>query len=351
MAQWRATFKEGNLTQYVRSFEQFTAAFTYSDLNKTTTFRSTLRGRAEALALNIPVATPWGEFRRQLLEGWEPEPRRQSKRDDFPFLKRERKEDAEHYMERLQALAEQVFDDVTPTSRQRTVIAQFVNGQPDPIADKLCALTFNSYSEALTAVLKVESRQQRTARDRHRGTRRADISASGYAEDDPVNEELSCAMGQVTQGETLTPEQIAAYYDPADSDTTGLQGCDEHSVPTSSREWVAEAFQCVLSDENGLCEETAIFSVLRTTAPMKGDRPPQPGRPMVCFFCKKPGHRWMRCFRLKDVLVRNGMKPLAFRPNGPGTDRRTAQVLSVPNQTGNQTKPAPPTPPTPSSNQ
>ena len=75
------------------------------------------------------------------------------------------------------------------------------------------------------------------------------------------------------------------------------------------------------ADEDGV---TLTVDVFRALTDLQG-QPDSRTTQWPCFFCKVPGHRWMRCTKLKAILKANGMKDYVPRPRPTTDDVPTAK--------------------------
>ena len=78
-----------------------------------------------------------------------------------------------------------------------------------------------------------------------------------------------------------------------------------NTVKPDVRDWIRVALTTLDTEEDGHYNEDEVVNALQV-AKMTRNTTQSRG---VCFFCKKPGHRFNKCFRLRDILVKNGMKP------------------------------------------
>ena len=252
--------------------------------------------------------------------------------DSFNNLVREKRESAEKFHERLNSVAVRAYGHFSEHARRDLVLSQFLSGQPTAIADKLCALNFDDIEAALTAVIKSENYLAKGDRGRARGVRRAEY------DDDSAN---TPTVQQVRETPPVAPQPPT--YLPADQSTPNttdeigilIAGLDKYQVPPESREWLSTVFAGLESDADGYYDEDLTYAVLRTMAQTRGERPAPPGQKSTCFFCKRPGHRWASCYKLKDILVQNGMRP-PTRPN-PATKNQPATTTpkTVPTTSSN----------------
>ena len=100
------------------------------------------------------------------------------------------------------------------------------------------------------------------------------------------------------------------------SDCDDYDSCDElctnvprdilgpEVIAPEARDWVQNAMNIAGTEEDGHYDEDRIYQVLQISAVSKPDKYTSRGK---CFFCQRVGHRWERCFRLRDILEKNGM--------------------------------------------
>ena len=68
--------------------------------------------------------------------------------------------------------------------------------------------------------------------------------------------------------------------------------------------WVNHALEVINLDDQGQFEEDDVMLVLQATIQENSK-----GRNNVtCYFCSRKGHAWRKCYQLKKILIKNGMK-------------------------------------------
>ena len=77
-------------------------------------------------------------------------------------------------------------------------------------------------------------------------------------------------------------------------------------------EWVYPSIQNVQVAEDGSFDEDEIYRILQANGDIVDNEATNTSRCSICFYCKKNGHTWRGCFRLRNILMQNGMKS-----NGP----------------------------------
>ena len=83
-------------------------------------------------------------------------------------------------------------------------------------------------------------------------------------------------------------------------------------------------------DDEGVFEEGAIHTLLRATA--AGLESKFTGQ---CYYCKRSDPGWTRCFTLREIFVKNGMKPYKPTTAPCRTDAQPAKPMA----TGIKTQP------------
>ena len=87
----------------------------------------------------------------------------------------------------------------------------------------------------------------------------------------------------------------------------GEDTSDDNLLETDNVRWLMNALNDISCDEIGHFGEAEVFSILQSstekpnTARGKGNNGP-------CYFCKREGHGWRRCYRLRNLLRKNGKK-------------------------------------------
>jgi len=270
---WRETFgenSEANVREYIRRFEMHAATKNWTDLAKTSSFLSTLEGRARFITRDVTPQYSWRDVRQLLEEEWEPPNQAEILREKLSLRHRTTKETPEQYLRAIQDLAVRGYGDYPAEMIKDIVFRQFKLGQPDYIMDAIYMVEFRDVNHALNYVQKLESR--------------------------PVRRKVHTAAARVE-----TPDTYDTGYDasPVSDDDGGPVVIGKEAIL-----WVRRAFAYTETDDDGYYDEEELYGLLRTTAAIVDNHTPQ----NICFFCRKPGHRWMKCYRLKDQLVRNGMR-------------------------------------------
>jgi len=271
---WRETFgndSDASVHDYIRRFEMYAATKNWTDLAKATSFMSTLEGHARFITREVTARYSWRDIRQLLESEWEPANQTEILREKLSRRNRTTKEAPEQYLRVLQDLAARAYGDYPAEMVKDIVFRQFKQGQPDYISDAIYMVEFRDVGHALNYVQKLEAR--------------------------PVRRRVHTAAARV---------DIPELYDEGHDKT--LLSPKSEGVPAKIEEeatlWVRRAFAYIETDEGGYYDEEELYGLLRTTAATVDNLTPQ----NICFFCRKPGHRWMKCFRLREQLVRNGMK-------------------------------------------
>lgn len=253
---WRHIFgtnPDEDIGEYMQRFELYANGCAWSEDVKVASLVSTLKGRAMQLIRDLPAKPKWTELRDCLLTKWESTERLRVLRETFPQNERTRKETAQDYLQRLISLASRAFAHHPADLRTESVLA----------------------------------------------TKRAGVRVTDtYEMNDSFGEVLQTNIDRPERSvpETITDEEILGSV----------------AITSDAIDWVRTAISLTNTDDDGTYEEHELYHVLLTSAVAKGDTQTPRGQ---CFFCKKPGHRWMRCFRLREILTKNGMKPMSDRPN------------------------------------
>jgi hypothetical protein len=176
---WRHMFGGDNnadIEEYIRRFESYAVACNWGERTKTASFISTLQGRASYIVCGLPAGSTWDVVINKLRNEWEPPGRKKVLRKIFATRHRRTKESAEEYLQSLTNLAGRAFGHYPDYIREERVLTCFIDGQPEYIQDAIVSRDFVNVTDALTAVIKAESR-------RERGETRSDI----YMDKLPLN--------------------------------------------------------------------------------------------------------------------------------------------------------------------
>ena len=323
---WKETFGADNKQDgedYLFRFERYASAWQWDERSKIASFLSTLTGRAAKLIRRIPDNSDWNTVKKLFLEHWEPPSRKKALKETFSNTNRARKETAEDYLERLNTLARRAFANYPDSAIDDQILTQFVNGQPDHVQNSIIALSFNNVDEALAAVVKIDTHSDRT--------RRAGVRRFEHDNHSPTTGGAQCRCmtsndqhnsTSSTDNDNTVNYDSYCYYDiPTD-------------IPTDSRDWLTNALNNADTEDDGRYDEDSLYSVLRIAALAKNETSTAAGR---CFFCKRPGHRWSKCFKLRDILIKNGMKSVPSNRDGHSSNQKPgrshdnkATVLNLP---------------------
>ena len=285
LAGWRQNFgkdRTADLDVFLHRFESYARNLQATDNLMIGRLLCVLEGRAASISRKLDLTMSWEEAKDTLREEWEPPARVDGFREQFESRIRKSKESAEDYLYELQKIADRAFATYNDESREDRVLRAFIRGQPQPVKASIHALQMKSTDEALSAVLRAEvyNRENR----RTPGVRQV-------RHDEPA----------------ATMDYEESDDDSADSDaaTVAVMEHDDSPLPDDAVEWMNHAFDTAIDNEDGTVEEYELFRVLKATVKQMD----KSRNSFKCFFCGKPGHAWTKCFRLNDILVKNGMKP------------------------------------------
>ena len=282
---WRETFgkdTEGNINDYLRRFEHYASTRDWTDAAQVSSFICTLEGRAAFMVRDLPIGTTWLEIRERIIQEWEPPGQKHVLREKLATRARHPKESADKYLRILQDLASRAYGNESISSQKDHVFRAFIDGQPENIADALYMTEFRDVNHALAQVEKFESRPIRRKRAH---------AAKVHVE---------------------TPDN----YDRFETASTVSTNSDrEEPIRTIVDEtpdiWVRRTMSLIDTDDEGYYEEQELYTLLRITSAPNDKL----SEKFICFYCRKPGHRWGKCFRLRDVLIKNGMKDIRDSSN------------------------------------
>jgi len=221
----------------------------------------------------MPNDVSYVDVVRRLRETWETPGRRDVVKDMLRNRARTTKESAEEYLQVLKTLARRGYPTYPEEIRDEMVLQAFRKGQPQYIQDAMFPLNCSNLSKALAAVLRIEMYKSNSNTRRH--ARVAQINESWETAGFDQDPTFTAGVKEVTM----------------DSDVTDGM-------------WIENAFAMAECDDEGRYETEEIYGILRIAA-VANDKLSAQG---ICYFCKKPGHRWNKCFRLRDILVKNGMR-------------------------------------------
>lgn len=288
---WRKTFgakDDADIEEYLVQFEAYGRASRWDDLTQTASLLSTLEGRAIYIVRDLPPGTCYDVIVAKLRLEWDTLGRKRALRSVFDNRTRTSRETPDEYLRVLQTLVLRGYGHYPRELQEEQLLKRFVAGQPERVRRAVATHAFESANEALNSVIQFEAIPSSIARndDRRRGEQQPRRTWQRRAE---------------------YPDELPDYVQPE---------CPEvyENIPDDTPEggdsWVDVALGYVDTCEDGTFEEDSIHTILRVTA--GGNDSKFVGQ---CYYCKRNGHGWTRCFKLRDILVKNGMKPYKPTPS------------------------------------
>ena len=318
---WKMTFGENenaDFNAYLIRFQGHADLAQWDDATKINSVKNTLRGRAGDMVVGMSDQVSWTTFKQQLLDAWEPAERKEVIRELFSMSERGRKERPEAFLQRLRLKAMKAFDRYPTDLRDEIIIKTFIAGQPPAIKSQFAWHRFATEAEALSAVVRAESFVEQ---ERHIDARR---SQEGAKNSPRARRRRAAARVAPVDDEASDSDLLQDDYD------------DDIWLPENVRPevgtWIRTALTSIETEEDGHYDEDETFKALQAATTLNPEK-----RAMgICFFCKKPGHRFNKCFRLRDILIKNGMNPNS-RPrenSGPPWTKKD-EGPKKPSQSGN----------------
>ena len=254
-------------------------------------------GRAIKLLNEIDLDATWSEAKDLLISKWDTSNKRRILRDRFLTCKRDYRESATAFLHRVQDLADRAFDDgaIASSYRDEQILRVFIRGQPERLANMLLQTDFANVESALRVVINQEEQQVSQKRNSGRSL--------SYRDDYTPRRERP----------RFRTRQLESFDD-----------IDEDSAPEDV-DIVADVMSIVSPDDDGHFEEGEAYNIIEVLTKTR----PGLNSKEKCFFCQYSGHRWAKCFKLRDILEKHGMRRRPRPPRRPGD----ATVTSVPNST------------------
>jgi len=209
---------------------------------------------------------------------------------DFSKTVRQKDESARDYLDRLQAMGAQAFADYDKVNRDKRILEQFVNGQDPRIKMMLAGCDVSTLHGALQRVSQMEEA----------------IRSSGGQ--DP-NSFTPYGYNKKARKVALNKGKPKHVRECDESDSTSSQ----EDIEDSAR-WLDNALDIVEHDEEGMFQESDVYLVLQAATPSPKSKRGR-GVNGPCFYCKRAGHGWRTCYKLRNVLRENGMKTNAPFPS------------------------------------
>lgn len=308
---WRKTFgsaEDADIEEYLSQFEAYGKACQWDDATATASLLSTLEGRAIYIVRELPAGTKFDEITQRLRTEWDTPGRKRALRIVFDHRARTDKETPEQYLRELQKLAIRAYGHYSRELREEQLLKRFTEGQSNDVRRAIATHSFDSVSDALIAVIQYE------AIPASRGHRDDDKRRNSPPTRRPWNRR---AEVQDHDGQRDTIYDDEPERDEGEHIDNPLGGGDA---------WAYDALAMVDADEDGRFDESMMYTVLKVTARTAKFT----GK---CYYCKREGHGWTRCFKLRDLLVKNGMKP------APRPDQTPRSVNTTPKVDNNTAKP------------
>ena len=298
---WKLTFGSdltADVNEYLNHFAMYSRAAEWNERVRIASFLCTLKGRAAQIVNRLPEHAGWDRIIKTLRTEWEPEERRRVLRENFPMTKRNRKETAEEFLVRLTQTANRAFTGYTENLLDEIVRTAFIKGQNDTVQNSLAVAHDADVNALLAMVIRLESMQAEKVRRTPIAVHRVVSTHSSDADD-----EQSAAV-HLAETSRYNPPETSRYFPTNTDERYQPNPLAPPIIAPEVQEWVELALAATVTEGDGSYEEVAVYRVLQATATAKYEK--TPGR--ACFFCKKGGHMWTKCFRLRDILVENGMR-------------------------------------------
>lgn len=313
---WRVKFGEresDNLDRYLGQFESYARGAGMSDTQMVTTLVAALRGRAARGAQNLPPDVTYDELAERVREEWDPPGLRDGLTREFMVRDRKKNETVQEYANALRDLAGRAYAHYPEDIRNERLVDRFIQGQPKFIRWGVASSHQTSISEAMSAVIRVEQALNTSDEESMLPSQLLDKGRRGM--------ETETVRDTAIAGLVSVISQLTGKVQQLQTGGGDLEARSASEIPWEAMEWARAAIMTVGTERDGLFDEEDVFSVL--LARKSGNEVVKNGR-SVCYFCRSPGHRWMTCFKLRDLLRANGMR------EGPKLPRKTPEFGPLP---------------------
>ena len=309
---WRSTYggeKKDDINTFLNQFDCYVELQNMDDRAAVKTLIVSLRDDAARTALNLPRDSTFAEVKDALRERFDNVTTPMSSSLKFKNALRKKDESARAFADRLRKIARKAFPLYEEVATELRVLEQFQDGQMQHVKEMLAHHEFRTMNECILAVTRYEDKARGYGLHRNVDTPRHDPDrAQGARRADDSYENTWYADATKTH---VPPED--------DLNVLIRRMCDK---------WVDPALAEVTFDENGMFNDEEIFSILQTNV--------DPSTPASsCFFCKKRGHGWRKCFRLRNILQANGMKGNGPFPANTRANPTTKAIMPKPIVDGN----------------
>ena len=313
-AKWVRTFGDNehdDIDVYIDSFNMFARGNGWPEDFQKMIFIASLRGKAGQVAFKNLSYASMAEVYEQMRRYCAPLRSRSITREEFRYIQREKRETAQEYLQRVKNCANRAFAAWSEEAVDEMARERFLHGQPAEIGDRLIGHVFSTIEDILLAVVGIEAALNRARSRRDRRYVGTIGGSESWSDDDKYSRRYVGAGGGADV--VCWPEEDKRGYN------SRYRGYDssESEYDLDDRAFVAEALSAVPCYRDGSFEEEHAIQVLEAKIDKLGN---QKG---VCFFCKRSGHRWMTCYRLRDILMRNGMRDPRSRNNSRASSTST----------------------------
>ena len=277
---WRGTFtgdQGEDLQAYIAQLEYYATSYGLTERSVASILLSSLRGKAAMLCCQVKRDATYDDIVELLKQRFAPLATPMHLACEFKNAKRQKDEDVRDFLDRLKTLATKAFPGHPKRVVDERLLEQFIDGQDPRIKWMTAGYDLPNIDVALKKIVQVEESFKSTG-------------ISDPASFSPYGYNKRSRMVDVTP-----PIQ------------KGEDTSDDNLLETDNVRWLMDALNDISCDEIGHFEETEVFTILQSstdrpnTARGKGNNGP-------CYFCKREGHGWRRCYRLRNLLRKNGMK-------------------------------------------
>lgn len=353
---WKKTFSGSGAEtseQYLYHLEYYAYQCGLSEQDKISLLIASLEGKAARVVTQLTAWDTWNDVIQKLDNICNPPERRNMLSATFEQRMRASTESAEQYSLVLEDLANRAFGHYDRELVKERVRMQFLRGQPHGLRQRLATQRFTHIEEMVTAVMMAEAYGQEDVKSPSRGTKVRTIN--DFDMNDNLRESFAMIVAQLQEIRAMLnlpaqpinhglmyPVEKPRFRSPPRqtrmvSDSPPLRPSPpvrSHRTTgppegTEVSRWLSLSLCLTPVDCGNEYDEEDIYAIMEAKVPEAGRQQTQ----MSCFYCKQAGHGWRRCFKLRDLLKKNGMRTTYIpRRDGPAatTSNPAPTPISVP---------------------
>ena len=215
---------------------------------------------------------------------FEPEESKQSKQIKLNSLQRKKSESARDFANRVQDLVGSCFTSLSKGEQDEMTVARFIQGHDKESMRDLLSCRFKHIDHAVNHMDMLEA-----------------SGITSYATDATSTRAASSKQASKATAATAAIENASANVADINS--------DNHEAEVDA---IVDACAATMEDDGIECED----DVLVELAARVYKKFPEARRTGKCYYCGAPGHLWMKCYKLRMRLQKQGYRPPSSRFGG-----------------------------------